>query len=92
MAYSHGTRTRMVIATALVLLFGCALIVWEFTRAPGGTAPDATRVVGARFDPSAVTDAIDRAAKRTFVPLAPPVVPKGLGNPAPFPIPEQRQH
>ena len=89
MAYAQSTRNRMAIATALVLLFGCALIVWEFTRAPGA-APDAARVVGARFDSSAVTDALDRAAKRTFVPLAPPVVPKGLGNPAPFPVPEQR--
>lgn len=87
MAYTSGTRTRLVIATALIFIVGCALIVWESTRAVGAS-PEGLRAAGAPFDVAVVADALDRAAERTFVPLAPPVVPQSIGNPSPFSVPQ----
>jgi hypothetical protein len=89
MAYTSGTRTRLVIATALVLIVGCALIVWESTRA-FGASPEEPRADGALFDAAVVAEALDRVAERTFVPLAPPVVPQNLGNTNPFSVPPER--
>ncbi|MDO8599177.1 MAG: hypothetical protein Q7S02_03645 [bacterium] len=90
MAYSRGTRTRMIITTMLVLLLGGALIAWEAMRGRGASM-GGQRAASARFDPATMQAVLEDLEKRALVPLAPPVVPKNLGNPTPFLVPEQRQ-
>ncbi len=80
----------MMITTILVLLLGGALIAWEAMRGRGASMAG-KRTAGAQFDPATMQSVLEDLEKRALVPLAPPVVPKNLGNPTPFPVPEQRQ-
>ena len=88
MAYSRATRNRMLIAVVLILFFGGALLAWESTR-KGSAATGAKATAQAVLDPAAVQAVLDDERMRALGPLAPPVVPKDLGNSAPFPIPER---
>ncbi|MDO8648937.1 MAG: hypothetical protein Q7R81_04095 [Candidatus Peregrinibacteria bacterium] len=86
----RSTRNRMLIAVMLILLLGGVVIVWDALR-NGTSRPEQQTTAGLRFDPATISQVIDDPQFKALAPLAPAVLPKGLGNPAPFAVLEEQR-
>ncbi|MBI4450235.1 hypothetical protein HY634_04190 [Candidatus Uhrbacteria bacterium] len=80
----------MLIAMMVILLLGGAVIAWDALR-NGTSIPEQQSAAGVRFDPAAISQVIEDPQFKVLAPLAPAVIPKGLGNPAPFAVLETQQ-
>lgn len=90
MPLSRSTRARMLVAILLILLLGGAVIAWDAFR-DGAAIGQQQSTASARVDPAAIPQVLDDPQFKALVPLAPAVLPKGLGNPAPFTVLEAPQ-
>ncbi|MDP3771542.1 MAG: hypothetical protein Q8R16_04530 [bacterium] len=90
MVLHRSTRNRMLIAMMLILFLGGAVIAWDALR-NGTSLPEQQSATGVRFDPAAIPQVIDDPQFKALAPLAPAVLPKGLGNPAPFTVLEEQR-
>lgn len=75
----------MCIVMALMLLLGGAVIAWDAFR-DGAVLGEQTSTASSSFDPAAISQVVDDPQFKVLAPLAPAVLPKGLGNPAPFTV------
>ena len=89
MTLHRSTRNRMLMTVMLILLAGGAVIVWDALRG-GPSIHEQQSAAGVRFDPAAISQVIDDPQFKALAPLAPAVLPKGLGNPAPFAVLEEQ--
>lgn len=80
----------MFVAMVLTLLLGGVVIVWDALR-DGVAFGQQTSTASSPFDPAAISQVIDDPTFKALAPLAPAVLPKGLGNPAPFAVLEEQR-
>jgi len=87
MTLQRSTRNRVIGAMVIPLVLGGVMIAWDALRDRSSTHAQQS-ITSARFDPTAVSQVIDDPQFKMLAPLAPAVLPKGLGNPAPFAVVE----